>query len=131
VAILAGLWKGQRDVIWVRGLLKIRQVAAHAGRGRSRIFSTRMARCTVQSRVHASECKTRKLQVVKFRALPVVYRMTLLALRWKSGSDVIGRGSLLEGSLVTGVTLNRETLKLSDGCALVTVRAVKSGVTAD
>lgn len=44
MAILAGLRKGQRDVIRVGGLLKIREVAAHAGRGRPHIFSTRMAR---------------------------------------------------------------------------------------
>lgn len=43
---------------------------------------------------------------------------------------MVRRGSLLEGSLVAGVTLNRETLKLSDRFALVTVRAVESGVAA-
>lgn len=106
MAILAGLRKGQRDVVRVRCFLKIRQVATHASRGRPGIFSTRMARCTVQSRVHASERKARKLQVIEIGALPVVNRMTLLALRRESRSDVIRRGRLLEGSLVAGVALN-------------------------
>jgi hypothetical protein len=80
--------------------------------------------------MHSGKREARKFQVVKFRALPVVYRMTLLALRWKSCCDVIGRSCLLEGSLVAGVTLNGETLKLSHRCALVTVRAVQSGMAA-
>lgn len=37
---------------------------------------------------------------------------------------------MLEGSLVAGVTLNRETLKLSDRPALVTIRAVQTSVPA-
>jgi len=130
VTILASLGQAERNVIGVARFLKIWQVAAHARSGRPRIFSSGMARCTVQGRVHASECKTRKLQVVKFRVLPVVNRMTLLALRWKPGSDVVGRGSLLEGSLVAGVTLDRKTLKLPDRFALVTVRAVESRMAA-
>lgn len=81
MAILAGLRKGQRDVIRIRCFLEVRQVATHAGRGRPCIFPTSMARCTVQSRMHASERKAGNLQVIEIRALPVVYRMTLLALR--------------------------------------------------
>lgn len=80
--------------------------------------------------MHSGQREASKFQMVKFRALPVVYRMTLLALRGKSRSNMVRRGSLLEGSLVAGVTLNRETLKLSYRFALVTVRAVESGMAA-
>lgn len=89
-----------------------------------------MARCTVQSRVHASQRKARKLQVIEIRALPVVNRMTLLALRRESRSDVIRRGRLLEGFLVAGVALNGKTLKLPNRRALVTIRTVQARVTA-
>lgn len=80
--------------------------------------------------MHASERKTRKLQVVEIRALPIVNRMTLLALRRESRSNVVRRSRLLEGSLVAGVALNGKALKLPNRAALVTIRAVQASVTA-
>lgn len=68
-------------MVWVIRFLKIWQVAAHACSGRPRVFSSHMACRTVERRVHSGERKAGKFQVVEFCALPVVYRMTLLALR--------------------------------------------------
>lgn len=119
-------------MIRIARFLKIGQVAAYAGRGRAAIFSTCVARSTVQSCVHSTKRKAAtKFQVVKTRALPVINVVALLALGWKSSGDMIGRCSLLESTLVARVTLNRETLKLTDCRTLVTIRAIQSGMATD
>ena len=129
MTILASLGKPQRHVIRVAGFLKIWQVAADASGGSSRVFAARVTSHTIQGCVHSGERESRELRVIKSDALPVVDRMAILALRRESGGNVVGRSGLLERLLMTGVALNRESLKLSYCCAFMTVRAIQARMT--
>ena len=77
-------------MVGVARFLKIRQVAAHACSGSPRVFSSRVACRTVQGRVHSGKSKAGKLQVVEFRALPVVDGVALLALRENPAATWLG-----------------------------------------
>ena len=81
MAILASLGQAKRHVIWVTGLLKIRQMAPDASGGSCRVLATRVASHAIQGCVHAGEREARELGVIKSHALPVVDRMAILALR--------------------------------------------------
>ncbi len=59
VAVLACLRQAQRNVIWITGFLKVRQVAAYAGCGRPRVFPSRMASRAIQRGMHSGKSKTR------------------------------------------------------------------------
>lgn len=54
MALLAGLRDAQRDVVGIARSLVVRQVAAYAGRRRSRVLPAHMASHTVEGRVHPS-----------------------------------------------------------------------------
>ena len=107
MAILAGLRKSERHVIRAAGFLKIQQVAADASSRGARVFASRVASRAIQSCVHACKSEARNFCVIEFHALPVTDRVTVLALRRKSCRYVVWRSSLLERSLMTGITLYR------------------------
>ena len=67
-------------MIRIARLLKVRQMTAHAGRRRPRIFPSRMARRAIERCVHTGEREPRNFQVIKIHALPVVDGMALLTL---------------------------------------------------
>ena len=62
--------------------------------------------------------------MIECHVLPVDDRVACLALSRKSRSQVVGRSRLLKRPLMAGVALDGKALKLSDGFALVTVRAI-------
>ena len=130
MAFLASLRKPERHVVGVIRFLEIRQVAADAGRRRSFVSSTDVTGHAVQRRVHSCQRETGVLQVVKPASQPGIDGVTLFALRRKPAGHVIRRVRLRESTLMTGVALDRQPLKLSDGFALVAVRAIQSGVAA-
>ena len=103
-------------------------MTAHAGCGSTFVFSSPVARRAVECGVHSSQGEAGKLQVIKSGVLPIVDRMALLTLSRKAGSNVVGNGGLLKGLLVARIALDRESLKLAHGFALVTVSAVQSCV---
>ena len=115
-------------MIGVAGLLKIRQVAAHARRRSSFVLATCVASHTIQGRVHSRKRKSRKPRVIKSHALPVADGVAVLALCGKSSRNVVRRSCLLERTLMAGVALNRKALELSHRFALVTVGAVQPGM---
>ena len=129
MTILASLRKSQRHVIRVAGLLEIRQVAAHASRGRPGVFASRVASHAIQGRVHPCKSEACEPRMIKSHALPVVDRVAVLALRRKSCRNVVRRSGLLERFLMTGVAHNRQPLELPHRLALVTVGAVQARVT--
>ena len=79
VTRLAGLWEGQCDVVGIRSPLIIRQVAAYAGGRCSLESSADVASTAVQQGVRSLQSEAGHLQVIKFRAQPVVHAMTLFA----------------------------------------------------
>jgi hypothetical protein len=81
VAILASLRESKRHVIRAASLLEIRQMAADASGGRSRVLPSRVTSYAIQRRVHTSQCESRKFRVIKSHALPVVDRVAILTLR--------------------------------------------------
>lgn len=129
VAVLACLRQAQRNVIWIAGFLKVRQVAADAGGGRPGVFPSRVTSRAIQRGMHSGKSKARCFQVIECHILPVVDRVACLALSRKSRADVVGRSRLLERPLMAGVTLDGKALKLSDRFTPVTIRAIQSGVT--
>ena len=62
---------------------------------------------------------------------PGIDGVALLALGRESGGGVVGSVRLLESFLVAGIALNRESLKLSNGFALVAIGAIQTSVSAD
>jgi hypothetical protein len=78
--------------------------------------------------MHSGKREARDFKVVEIHALPVIDRVTCLALGRKSRTDVVWRSRLLERSLMAGIALNGESLKLPDGFTLVAIRAIQSGV---
>ena len=107
VAFLAGLGNSQRDVIWITGPLEIGHVASHARRGCSLVPAAEVTRRAVEGRVHAGQRKSGVLQVIKLGSQPGVDRVTLFALDWKTGGDVIRRRRLLKRILMARVALDR------------------------
>lgn len=118
-------------MIRVAGLLKIRQVAAHARGGSSLVLATCVASHAIQRCVHSRKRESRELRVIKAHTLPVVDGVAVLALGRKYRRNVVGRRRLLKRSLMAGVALNRQALELSHRFALVTVCAVQPGMTSD
>jgi hypothetical protein len=69
--------------------------------------------------------------MIEFRSQPRVDRMALFTLDGKAGRHVIRRGRLLKSILMARVTLNRQSLELSDRLALVAVCTIQARVTTD
>ena len=90
MAILATLGKPQRHVIRIAGFLKIRQVAADARSGSSRVLAACVTSHAIHCRVHSRKRESRKLRMIEFHALPVIDRVAVLALRRESGRYVVG-----------------------------------------
>ena len=132
VAHLAGLRNSQGNVIRIVRLLEVRQVASDAGCRRSLVLAADMTRGAVDRGMHAGEGKIRwRPSMVEFRSQPGVDRVALFALDGKTSSHVIWRGRLLKSVLMAGVTLDRQSLELSDCFALVAVCAIQPGVATD
>lgn len=128
MALLAGLWEPERDVVRIACFLEVRQVAADAGGRRALVPSACMAGCAIQGRVRSRQGKSREFQVIELRAQPGVNRMALFALDGEPGGDMTRCVRLLVGVLVTGVALDGESLELPNRLALMAVRTVQSGV---
>lgn len=131
VTLLASLREPQRNVVRVTRLLEIRQVAAHAGRGRPLVFPADVTGRAVQARVHSRQREAGVLQVIELGAQPGIDGVTLFALGGKPAGHVIRRVCLLVGVLVARVALNRQPLELADRGALMAIRAIQAGVSAD
>lgn len=70
-------------------------------------------------------------RVIELCPEPVVDGVALFALDWKGDYSVLGGGCLLISLLMAGVALNRQTHKLADRFALVTIGAIQPCVAAD
>src|SRR5262249_19653443 len=130
VAHLASLRNSQGQVIRIGGLLIIGQVATNAGRRSPLVPPADMASDAIQGGVHACQRESCG-RVIELCPEPMVDGVALLTLDWKGGRRMLGGGRLLISFLMTGVALNRQTHELTDGLALVTVRAVQSRMPAE
>ena len=90
VAGLASLREIQRDVARVVRLLVVREVATHAGRGRSFEVVAHMACCALERRVHSGQGEAGVLQVVELNSKPVIEPMALLAGDRKACCRMVG-----------------------------------------
>ena len=132
VASLTGLWQAECHVIGIRGALIVLQVTPHTCRGRSLKPSADVTVGARQSGVHASQREPGVFQVIETGAVPGVHVVVaLFAGGREPGGNVSGRGGLLKVFGVTGVTLRRETLKLSGCRALVAGVAIQRRVSAE
>lgn len=132
VALLACLRNSQRDVIRIGCPLEVGQVASDAGCRSSLVLAADVAGGAIQGRVHAGEGKIRwRPSMVEFRSQPGVDRVALFALGGKTSGHVIRRGRLLKSILMARITLDRQTLELSDGLALVAVCAIQARMATD
>ena len=80
MAFLASLRKPKCDVIRIARLLKIWQVAAHAGRWRALVLPADMACRAVEAGMHPRKGKSSELQMIEFSAEPSVDGVAVLAL---------------------------------------------------
>ena len=131
VAVLAGLWKPERDVIRIRGFAEIRHVASYTVRRRPLVLATHVASCAIDGGMRAGQGVACKFQMIKASAEPSGDGMTLLASARETGCDVVGRCRLLIGCGVAGITLERESLELSNRGALVAAVTLQRCVPAD
>lgn len=69
--------------------------------------------------------------MVEIDAQPGIDGVALFTLRGESGGGVVGRVRLLESSLMAGIALNRQALKLANRFAFVAIGAVQPGVPAN
>ena len=85
VAFLASLRNAERDVIWIAGLLIVRQMAADARGRRALILSAYVARGAIESGVHAREGESGALEVIEFCPQPGVDGVALFTLDGEGG----------------------------------------------
>lgn len=130
VASLTGLWKVQRNVVWIRRPAEIRQVASHAIRRRAFEFPSDVASCALQRGVHSSQRKPGVFRVIKFHSKPVVHAVALVARSGKARGHVAGPGGVLIVGCMAGVALGCQSLKLSSRRALVARVALQGGMCA-
>ena len=90
VAVLAGLWKPEREVIRIRGFAEIRHVTRHTVGRRPLVLATRMATRAIEGGVRAGEGVACKVQMIKASAEPSGDGMTLFASTREAGCDVVG-----------------------------------------
>lgn len=131
VAVLAGLREPQRDVIRVGRFAEIRLVATHTVGWRSLVLAAHVATRAIERGMSPGEGEAGNFQMVEASAEPSRDRMALLASARKSGGDMVGRCCLLIRRRVAGEALERESLKLANGGALVAAVALQRGVSAD
>lgn len=131
VAFLAGLRNSQSDVIRIACPLEIRQVASDAGCRRSLVLAAHVTSGAIDGGMHAGQREAGVFQMIKFGAQPGVDGVALFALRREAAGHVIRRGRLLKCTLMARVTLDRQSLKLSDRFALVAVCTIQARVATD
>ena len=107
MALLAGFWNPQCDVIRITCPLEVRHMAADAGCGRSLVLSARVACSAIESCVHAGQREAGVPEVIKLDAQPGIDRVALFALCREAGGDVIGPSRLLICVLMARITLDR------------------------
>ena len=116
------------------GLVKVRHVAAHAGRRRAtRKLAPRVAGAAIQRGVRSDQRKAGELHVIKLRRHPVVRGVALLAIRGKPKRNVIDarRPGVHKFFLVAGQARSREALELAHSCTLVAGIAIHGRVRSD
>lgn len=118
VAGLAGLREGQCNVIGIRTLLIVGQVAAHAVGGCAFKSPSGMASIAVERGMGAYQGKSSELKVIELGSEPIVHAMALFAAGWKTSADVAGLGGL-KGLRVARIALRGESLELTHSRALV------------
>ncbi len=128
MTLLTRLGKTQSCVVRIAGLLEIWEMATNAGRWSTRVLPAGVTGGAIQGGVHSGQSKARYLQVIKFGSQPGIDGMALLTLYGEIGSYVIRSRGLPKRVLVTGIALDRKSLKLSNSFALVAVGAVEPGV---
>ena len=131
VAVLAGLWKPERDVIRICGFAEIRHVAPYTVRRRPLVLATHVATQAIEGGVRSGEGVAGNLQMIEASAEPSGDGMTLFASARETGGGVVGRCCLLIGCGVAGIALERESLKLSNRSALMAAVALQRCVRAD
>jgi hypothetical protein len=130
VAGLAGLRKGQSNVIGIGALLIVLQVTAHTVSGCALKFPPGMAGIAVERGVGAYQGESGELEVVELGSKPVVHAMALLAAGRKTTAAMAGFGGLkILG--VARIALRRESLELACCRALVARGAIQSCMRAD
>ena len=128
MADIALLGNSSGDVVGIGGALVILHVTSDASRLRALISSSDVTCRAVQLGMHASQGVPGDLQVVKAGTGPGGNRVALLAGGGERRSHVIGRSGLLVILRVTGVALERQTLKLSGGGSFMTGIAFQRGM---
>lgn len=101
-----------RNVIGVRGLLKIRQVATYAVGGSALEPSSCMARVAVERRMGSHQREACDPEMVELGSEPVIHAVALLAGSRKAATHVTRLGSLVVFR-VTGIALRGKSLKLA------------------
>ena len=125
MTFLASLRQSQSNVTGIVGLLEIRQVTTDAGCRCALVLSAHVTGRAIQSRVHARQRKIRwRPSMVELRSQPGIDVVALFAQRRKTIHDMVGGRRLLECGLVTRITLDRQSLKLANRLALVTIGTI-------
>jgi len=119
VAVLACLRQSKRSVIRIQRLSEVRHMAPNTVGGCPFVFATHVTTQAVERGMGSSKGVASNLQVVETRAEPGRDGMALLAGTREPCCDMVGRRSLLIGSGMTGIALERKTLKLPDGGGFV------------
>ena len=131
VAVLACLWESKRNMIRIRGFLERRHVTPDTVGGRPFVLATHVATQAVECGMGSGQGVTSHLQVIETHAEPGRDGMALLASTRKPRSEMVRRCGLLVSSGMAGIAFKRESLKLSNRGAFVTVVALQRRVTAD
>ena len=131
VAILAGLRETEADVVGVGRPPEIRRVTTHAVRRCSLVLAAHVASQAVETGVRPRQCETSHFQMIEGGAEPGRNRVALLATGRERCRRMAGRIRLLIRRRVTGVALERKTLKLTDRRPLVTTVALQRGMSTD
>ena len=131
---MASLTSGRESCLCVRGivrLIKVAEMATHAGGRCIHEIVVLVAGLAVERGVRAGQSEPRELQVVKLSSEPVVLAVTLLALNREVERHMTGIVCRLEILLVAAVAVRRHRIELAQCAILVAFVALHRGVSAD
>ncbi len=131
VAVLTCLRESKGNVIRIRGFAEIRRVTPDAVGRRPFVLSSHVAAQAIERGMRSSEGVACNFGMVETSAEPGSDCMALLASAREPGSQVVRCRGLLIGCGVTGIALERKTLKLSNRGALVAAVALQRRMPTD
>jgi hypothetical protein len=122
------LRKSGATVVWILGVVEVRQVTARTIRPCGCEVIVGVASGTFQRGVHAGQVKPSRLGVIELRAQPTVHGMALLAIRGEVDRGMVRAGGLGEFSGMAGDARGGESHELSAGRAFMAGIARNGGV---